>query len=224
MVKYFLTTNLIIIWCMVLSFIWALFCYLRASRYSGSGDILAAQRVPDKRQLFLPALVIGPVVIFCCYHVFAINLLFPIHIFASFGNLVLKSAVPAVVLIIASGLVSSLSHSIRQEYQVWSVKSFCIVTRAYGGSKRRALARLVLLKSMIKAWSQCLPWLFGELVVVECVFNAPGLGQDAWHMARIRDPLGLFAAILLLIIIYGAITVFLRVFSAYLGKRLTGYA
>ena len=35
----------------------------------------------------------------------------------------------------------------------------------------------------------------GELIVVETVFNAPGLGLDAWHLARTRDLEGLATTI-----------------------------
>ena len=155
---------------------------------------------------------------------FGINLLFPLHFFASFGQLVIAALVPAVVLLMASGLLGNIHRSINYEYEYWSNKMFAVVAKSVGGSIPKNLKRLVLIKAIAQSWSQSLPWLFGELIVVEAVFNAPGLGLDAWNLAQIRNMEGLFEVILWLVLLYGLCSFITALVNRWIGRKLTGYA
>src|SRR5690606_11099717 len=125
------------------------------------------------------------------FRAFEITLLFPLHFFADVWTLLWAYFIPALVLMMASGVPFVLSEAIRREYAHWQGRSFAVVALAMGRRKPEVLRRLVLVKTPTGTWTQCLPWLFGELIIVETVFNAPGLGLDASHLARTRDLAGL---------------------------------
>ena len=219
MIQYFQTTTLILLWCGGLTFGWALFCYRQAGRRrwqaqaEGRGVTLA----------LVPALVLAPLALVAGFRLFGINLLFPLHFFASPWTLLGAALVPALVLVTASGLLSSLAQSIRQEYGYWQAKTFTLMAMAVGKPVPSSLRRLVLLKALTRAWSQSLPWLFGELIVVEAVFNAPGLGLDAWHRARTRDVVGLLEVAWWLAGLYALCVLLAAGANRWIGKRLASY-
>jgi ABC-type dipeptide/oligopeptide/nickel transport system permease component len=111
-----------------------------------------------------------------------------------------------------------------REVRHWRQKPFVALTLAKGGTESMALRKLVILKSLAEGWSQCLPWLFGELIIVEAMFNAPGLGLDTWNMAKMRNMEGLFQSLLWLGGIY-LLSFWLTVrWNRWIGNRLEGYA
>ncbi|MBF0442256.1 MAG: hypothetical protein HQK54_10145 [Oligoflexales bacterium] len=135
-----------------------------------------------------------------------------------------SSFFPSFVLLLSSGVLGNLLIAIHEEYRVWSQKYFAFVIEAYGGSIPETLRNLVLIKTYFGIWSRSLPWLFGELVVVECIFNAPGLGLDAWNMARVRDYPGLFGVLIWLSALYGICAGGSLLVNRWIGRRLDGYS
>ena len=218
MYKYFQTTTLILVWCFLLTSLWAVVVFYWTSRRT------SAVSTPSNSAALLPGLILAPLILTISFHVLGINLLFPVHFFADWQTLVSAAIVPAIVLILASGLFGNILRSVRFEYGYWRGKSFAIVATAVGQSLPKALRRLVLLKSLAGAWSQCLPWLFGELIVVEAIFNAPGLGLDAWEMAKTRNLEGLAVAIFWLSILYAVCIGLSAATNRWIGKRLATYA
>jgi ABC-type dipeptide/oligopeptide/nickel transport system permease component len=218
MFKYFQTTTLILFWCFFISWLWAVVVYWYTTKFS-------KQSIEKQGRLaLLPALVLAPLALVLFHSFFGINLLFPLHFFASFSTLLLASLVPAVVLLLASGLLGSIKQTVAYEYSYWRGKTFALVSESLGRRVDTTLRRLVLLKALTASWSRCLPWLFGELIVVESVFNAPGLGLDAWHLARIRDFAGLAEAIFWLALLYGICVAVTAVINNWIGKRLESYS
>jgi ABC-type dipeptide/oligopeptide/nickel transport system permease component len=173
--------------------------------------------------VIVPSLVLGALAISLSYKFFGINLIFPLHLFASTNDLILKSFVPALILVVASGLAQHLSYNIRQEYVVWHNKNFVLVSKSLGLNPSKTLRSIVLVKSITESWTQCLPWLFGELIVIECIFNAPGLGFDAWTMAKTRDFAGLFNACLWLTALYALCVLANYIINKWNGKKLESY-
>jgi len=182
------------------------------------------RRVNADGGLILPALAFAPVLLVGAYRVFNINLLFPVHFFASFDELLLDALTPALVLIAASGLGGQIRALTAAEYEHWRVKAFARAALAYGMAPQRVLRRLVIIKVMTRAWSRCLPWLFGELMIVEAVFNAPGLGLDAWNLARTRQLAELAVSLGWLAGLYGFCLIVTAWAHAWLGRRLESYA
>jgi ABC-type dipeptide/oligopeptide/nickel transport system permease component len=230
MFKYLETTFLILVWCSVLSGLWAVFCYQltikRKVRHALGSEDLTTREVNvavGSRVAIIPALVLAPLIVAAAYKIFGLNLLFPVHFFASFSSLCAAAFVPAVVLVLASGLFGTMKRMINYEYDYWQSKTFALVTASLGLSVSRSLGRLVIWKSLATAWSRCLPWLFGELIVVEAVFNAPGLGLFSWHMARTQDFGGLAGAIMWLALLYGLCVAGSAMINGWIGKRLESY-
>jgi ABC-type dipeptide/oligopeptide/nickel transport system permease component len=219
MIQYFQTTTLILLWCFVLSVAWAFAFYSLISRR----PMVTHPSEQPSQFVIIPSLVLGPALLVICFRFLNVNLIFPVEFFSDFWALLRAAVIPAVVLILASGLVFVLTSHIRSESQHWRAKSFSRVAEALGKDVPRSLRRLVVLKALTQAWSECLPWLFGELLVVECVFNAPGLGLDAWHLARTQDVQGLLHALFWLVVLYGVcVTVNSSVYR-WIGTRLESY-
>ena len=219
MLKYAETTSLILCWCVLISVgLTALMFAVESRRRPGHARAMWSDG------LVVPALVVGPVMLVGAFRIAGINLLFPVHFFADFPTLVAAALVPALVLVVASGMSSTIRRTLRGEYAEWSGRPFAIAALAFGSTSRRAVRRLVIAKTLARAWSQCLPWLFGELIIVETVFNAPGLGLDAWHLARIRDFEGLATTVIWLAGLYGTALLFTALLHTWLGRRLESYA
>ena len=219
MLKYFQTTTLILLWCAVLSLALASATYwFTAFRHERRGRGRASTT-----GLIMPALVVAPLALAAAFRLIGVNLLFPVHFFADFWSLAGAAFAPAAVLILSSGLAGSLWRQIHREYAHWRAKTFALMATAIGKKPETALRRLVLAKALASAWTQSLPWLFGELIIVEAVFNAPGLGLDAWHLARVRDLPGLGETILWLAALYGTAVLVTGVINRWLGVRLSSY-
>ncbi len=222
MIKYAQTTTLILFWCFLFSVGWTGFVYALQAYRKDAGRGLPKPKLSGAA--ILPALVVGPVMLVTAFRVAGINLLFPVHFFASFAALAAAALVPAGVLLVASGMAAAVRRATLTEYEVWSAKTFTRVALAVGRSPHRVLRRLVIVKALTQAWSQCLPWAFGELIIVETVFNAPGLGLDAWHLARTRDLAGLGEVVVWLAGLYLACVGATALVNRWLGKRLESYA
>jgi ABC-type dipeptide/oligopeptide/nickel transport system permease component len=220
------TTALILAWCFVLSTSLAGLSFAWVTRLSqkeqhDSGVQVNSKRLPNS---ILPALVAAPVALLVMFRAFGINLMFPLMVDADGITLIRASLAPAVVLLVTSGLASQLVKGVAREVSYWRQKTFTRVAFALGRDPKRELRRLVLLKTLAGGFARCLPWLFGELVVVEAVFNAPGLGSDAWHFARIRDLASLATTVAWLTGLYVLSVLCARLVHAWIGRRLESYA
>jgi ABC-type dipeptide/oligopeptide/nickel transport system permease component len=218
MFKYFQTTTLILVWCFLLTSLWALLVFYWTSLRTSKNPS------PASSTALLPGMVLAPLLLTGGYHLLGLNLLFPIHFFAEWHRIVIAAFVPALVLILASGLFGTIHSGIRFEYNYWSQKSFATVATSIGQSLPKALRRLVVFKTLAGAWSRCLPWLFGELIVIEAIFNAPGLGLDAWEMAKTRNIEGLALSIFWLSLLYLACVGISAAINRWIGRRLSSYA
>lgn len=218
MIKYFQTTTLILLWCFLLSLIisWVKFHIIYKKLNSG-------KKFQQQDQIILPALILGPVIMVLFYNLFGKNLIFPLHFFSSTWDLVQSAFFPGLILVCSSGLWFSLSKSIYREIEYWSQMQFFVVAKGLGKSQIKSLRKLVLIKSLTSSWGQSLPWVFGELIIVESVFNAPGLGLDAWHLARMRDMPGLTQSVFYLVVMYGVCVLISNSVSKWVGKRLESY-
>lgn len=217
MFKYMQTTSLLLFWCFFLSITWGnIYFYIYARKKNKSKD--------KNEGTIIPAIILAPLSLIIFYKFFTINLLFPIQYFVSFDRIFIASFIPSIVLMFASGLILNTNHHIRSEYNFWKKKPFVLFEHSYGKNTIQSLRKLIILKSMVEAWEQSLPWLFGELIIVEAIFNAPGLALDAWHLAKIRDFYGLLEATVSLFLLYGLCTLLASYLSKWLGRKLDSYA
>jgi len=219
------TTGLVLAWCLILSLVWAHLCFVVvAYRRRVFVDTLVVTRPAVLGSgMIMPALVAAPLTLLLAFRVASINLLFPVTLFAAPAELLRAAFAPALVLFCASGLGTTLTQQVQREYRYWQAQPFIRLSVALGKSAPRGLYKLVMSKALGSAWSQGLPWLFGELVVVEAVFNVPGLGLEAWHMARIQDQIGLLQCVGWLVMLYIACTTLTSWSNRRLGTRLASY-
>ncbi len=219
MFRYFQTSTLILIWALILSLLYGAWRYWRVVRLAEAG-----QPIDTSGGFIVPALALAPVVLVLGFRGLGVNLLFPVHFFSNLAQLAGYAFVPAVVLVVASGLGGQVRALVGAEYLHWRGKPFARVALAYGMKPSRVLQRLVLIKALARAWSRCLPWLFGELMIVEAVFNAPGLGLDAWNLARTRELVGLAEALGWLAGLYVVCLTATALVHGWIGRRLESYA
>lgn len=224
MLKYLATTTLILLWCLALSLGWAALVYAVVGRDGRARGAESGGRAArgSYAGLIVPALVAAPLAVVLGFRL-GVSLLYPVVLFADAGALVRAALPPALVLVLASGLGGSLARQVARETRHWRAKPFALSALATGQSPARLLRRLVLVKALAGAWSRCLPWLFGELVVVEAVFNAPGLGLDAWHAARVQDLAGLAVTVAQLAALYAVCVGAAALTQRRLGRRLESY-
>lgn len=216
-----LATALMLVWCCLLSAIVALCRYEFCARRQKIG---APGKQPLRLWPVLPSLVVGPLIVVGAYRFFGINLLAPIFLLSGTETMVYASLCPAIVLGLTSGLFLGVSAQVSQEITFWYSKPFAKLHVASGLNVRPLLRRLVVGKSLLDAWQRSLPWLFSELVVVEAVFNLPGLGQDAWNFARTRDIDRFALTIAMLVFIYTLVSRAVLGLHQKLGKKLESYA
>lgn len=171
----------------------------------------------------MPALVVCPLIIVCGFALAKVNFIFPAHSTMSIFDLVAYCLLPGIALILASGLGIEVFTQIRGEYRTMRSQPFYLFATAMGQPIDQMMRHIVLAKGMMSAWSRSLPWLFGELVVVEAMFNAPGLGYHSWMYAKLQNYEGMAGCIILLIGMYALLSLGAGYFQRWIGRRLESY-
>jgi len=216
MLKYFQTTTIILLFCFLFSILWSIISYWCASRELSIRYLF--RFIPN-----LPSLVVAPLLIFFGMSVFGLNLIYPPHFVASIPSIILHAIAPALVLLFASGLFYGINQAMTEEYSAWSSKNFVKLAIASGVSRDRILFKLTVTKVLLESWCKSLPWVIGDLIILESIFNAPGLGLDAWHLAKSRDLVGMMQVIIWLVALYFVISFVTSSLNKKLGRKLEGY-
>lgn len=216
MFQYFQTTTMILFWTITISVVWGLLVYFLPFK-------VKAQRSLKSNQFILPTLLFAPILIVIFYDAMQINLIFPVAITASTEKIFFSSFVPAIVLSIATGLLYNIASQIKVLKSRFLEANFSKLTVALGLDPNKRLLKLIVSKSLLDSWISALPWIFGELIIVEALFNAHGLGLDLWHMARMRDFGGFIEGVIWLLGIYAVISLMTSHLSKGLGRKLEGY-
>jgi ABC-type dipeptide/oligopeptide/nickel transport system permease component len=193
-------------WTLLLSLLWFEWCFR------------VKAKLPN---IFLPGLALAVCLVLLGHHTFGINLLFPVASLSSFAELALAAFWPALVLFVASGLMVGISRGTSLHSGHWQQKR-CIVSALALGLKS-PLKGLVRRATLLDSWGKALPWYFGELTVVEAVFNAPGLGNSAWRYAKMHAPAGVFQQVSLLLAVYLVCAFLSSRLAETFGKRTAGY-
>lgn len=214
---YLETTLFILAWCLILAVTAALISFHFARRgknlrWWGTGSQV------------LPSIVLGPLLLTLVFRWSGVNLIFPLSFFSSAPELFLRCSVPAFLLCASSGLFASIAFHISTEYPHWRAKPFNLLSLASGRSIDSGLRAILVPKALALALDQCLPWIFGEILIVEAIFNAPGIGLHIWELAKIRDLVGTFWSCAVLLLIYGACASLNHIVHRRIGRRLASYA
>ncbi len=173
--------------------------------------------------IIVPSLALAPIAIFAAWATARVNLIFPVFEFADTVEIVVAAIAPAFLLFIGSGLLLRVVALSRSEWAYWYSKPFVRVEQAFGKNVQRRLAPMIGTRVLLQSASDCLPLVFSELVIIESIFNAPGLGFWSWEYAKTRDIGSAAKSIAVLFIAYGLINLAIYFANKNLGKKLTGY-
>src|SRR2546426_835123 len=134
----------------------------------------------------VPVFWLGYVVIYLCIHRFG---LFPLLSATAepqrHGWLYIL--VPIIVLGVANGTVSEVTRHLREELGRVMAEDYIRTARAKGAPVWRHAFKEGFLLPMTEMIAAKMPFVLGGAVIVEQVFNWPGLGRMAWQAAQDRD-------------------------------------
>ena len=102
-------------------------------------------------------------------------------------NAWLYSLVPILVLGTASGTLSEMIRHLREELSRVLAEDYIRTARAKGAPVWRHAFKEGFLIPVTEIMSAKIPFLLGGAVIVEQVFNWPGMGRMAWQAAQDRD-------------------------------------
>ena len=221
-----LTTALILGWLAVFTLVATLVGIFIHGQNGRNPDDKPVRRVKSESSaipFIVPSLALAPLAIFSAWAAARINLIFPVFEFSGLSDIAIASIAPALLLFIGSGLLGRIITLSRSEWSFWSEKPFVRVDRAFGKNIRSRLAPMVASRILLQSTSDCLPMVFSELIIIESIFNAPGLGFWSWEYAKTRDVESATKSIAVLFFIYGLINLTIYFANKNLGKKLTGY-
>src|SRR5438552_1749244 len=95
--------------------------------------------------------------------------------------------VPIFVLGVASGTLSEMIRHLREELSRVLAEDYIRTARAKGAAVWRHAFKEGFLIPVTEIMSAKIPFLLGGAVIVEQVFNWPGMGRMAWQAAQDRD-------------------------------------
>ncbi|QQE78237.1 ABC transporter permease [Alicyclobacillus sp. SO9] len=128
----------------------------------------------------------------------------PFAIHPTFGDYLRHMILPAVVLIVAT--IPNWSRYVRSRMMETLVQDYIRTAHAKGLRKRTILMRHALKNSLlplITLAGMSLPALFGGALIIEMIFNYPGMGLLFWNAAQARD----YPVLLGIVIMVGFLTI-----------------
>jgi peptide/nickel transport system permease protein len=133
----------------------------------------------------LPVFWLGYVVIYFFTHKLG---LFPLAFgFATGGKKWLYLLLPILVLGIGNGTISEVIRSLREEMGRVMAEDYIRTARAKGASVWKHAFKEGFLIPVTEIVAAKIPFILGGAVIVEQVFNWPGMGRMAWQAAQDRD-------------------------------------
>jgi peptide/nickel transport system permease protein len=133
----------------------------------------------------LPVFWLGYIVIYFFTHKLG---LFPLAFgFATGWQKWLYALLPIIVLGIGNGTISEVIRSLREEMGRVMEEDYIRTARAKGASIWRHAFKEGFLIPVTEIIAAKIPFILGGAVIVEQVFNWPGMGRMAWQAAQDRD-------------------------------------
>jgi peptide/nickel transport system permease protein len=133
----------------------------------------------------LPVFWLGYIVIYTSMHRFG---LFPLAFGAVGGQWNwLYFMLPVLVLGLSNGTASEVVRFLREEISRVFEEDYIVTARAKGASVWKHAFKEGLLIPITEIVASKIPFILGGAVVVEQVFNWPGMGRMAWQAAQDRD-------------------------------------
>lgn len=134
----------------------------------------------------LPVFWLGYIAIYISTHRFGA---FPIVVGSSGTQGLNMTAflLPIVVLGVGNGTISEVVRYLREEMGRVFAEEYIRTAKAKGGSVWRHSVREGFIVPITQIIATKIPFVLGGAVVVEQVFNWPGMGRMAWQAAQTRD-------------------------------------
>jgi peptide/nickel transport system permease protein len=134
----------------------------------------------------LPVFWLGYIAIYVSIHSFNF---FPLASMsqAAAGHDWLYTLVPVLVLGLGSGTISEVIRNLREEMSRVMAEDYIRTARAKGASVWRHAFKEGFLLPVTEIIASKIPFILGGAVIVEQVFNWPGMGRMAWQAAQDRD-------------------------------------
>src|SRR3989442_6443421 len=134
----------------------------------------------------VPVFWFGYIVVYVFIHAFG---MFPLisGTAGEQGHAWLYFVVPIFVLGVASGTLSEMIRHLREELSRVLAEDYIRTARAKGAPVWRHAFKEGFLIPVTEIMSAKIPFLLGGAVIVEQVFNWPGMGRTAWQAAQGRD-------------------------------------
>jgi peptide/nickel transport system permease protein len=133
----------------------------------------------------LPVFWLGYIVIYFFTHKLG---LFPMAFgFATGWQKWLYALLPIIVLGIGNGTISEVIRSLREEMGRVMEEDYIRTARAKGASVWKHAFKEGFLIPVTEIIAAKIPFILGGAVIVEQVFNWPGMGRMAWQAAQDRD-------------------------------------
>lgn len=131
----------------------------------------------------LPVFWLGYIVIYISVHGFDF---FPLSSSGT-GQGWLYTMVPVLVLGLGSGTISEVIRYLREEMSRVLTEDYIRTARAKGASIWRHAFKEGFLLPVSEIFAAKIPFILGGAVIVEQIFNWPGMGRMAWQAAQDRD-------------------------------------
>lgn len=134
----------------------------------------------------LPVFWLGYIAIYVSIHSFNF---FPLASMSrgSGENDWLYTLVPVLVLGLGNGTISEVIRNLREEMSRVMAEDYVRTARAKGASVWKHAFKEGLLLPVTEIIAAKIPFILGGAVIVEQVFNWPGMGRMAWQAAQDRD-------------------------------------
>ena len=134
----------------------------------------------------LPVFWLGYIAIYISIHSFNF---FPLASMGQRGGegAWLYTLVPVLVLGLGNGTISEVIRNLREEMSRVMAEDYVRTARAKGASVWRHAFKEGLLIPVTEIIAAKIPFILGGAVIVEQVFNWPGMGRMAWQAAQDRD-------------------------------------
>lgn len=173
--------------------------------------------------LFVPGLVLASMLLLLGQFLFRYDMTFPVGFGSSLWTQIFSLMGPAFTLFVCSGLMKAVVQNCIMLHEYWIHKPCAVFIRSLGLSVNSQLAPVIILQSFTRSWSQSISWVFGEILIVESIFNVPGIGYTIWTFAKERQISELWNSLWILLVIYLGVCLVNYVMGAWLGKKLESY-
>jgi len=167
----------ILFWLMLFSFVTSVTAY-----HLKKPEILARKNRDNKSGVPgpFPTLIFSLCVLMLFKKIFGYFFVFPLFFEMSKAEIFLRTFIPSFVLFGSSGLYHTIIARVRMD-KISIARSYYARLAVVYGLSIWILYRPWLFKNLIDSWKQTLPWLLTEMIVLEAVFNIPGLGFFLWN-------------------------------------------